>query len=105
MIKMSHFMNGFAATVLVLGSAASVLAADQKQDPQRNVNRVLGAQPPRESTGTARSSVLTSTRSVRISDLRTPPPPPPKHDRNNPTGDKHVQKGFDDHQKAHKAQH
>jgi hypothetical protein len=56
MRKMSHLMNGFAATVLVVGFAASVGAVDQnqRQDAERRVIASLGAQPQPRTAQTGR---------------------------------------------------
>ncbi len=98
------------------------LHADDKEKAKKEglekakntVNNVRQADPPKVSTGTAKSdpkeiskreNAKEQERQKDLSKKYSPDKidvPPPKVDKNNPTGDKDVQKGIDKHQKEYK---
>jgi hypothetical protein len=93
---------------------ASLFLATPRLHADDTVNNIRQADPPKVSTGTARSdpkeiskreNAKEQERQKDVSKKYSPDKisvPPPKVDKNNPTGDKDVQKGIDEHQKEYK---
>jgi hypothetical protein len=87
---------------------ASLLAASAAQaadlgKAKATVDNIRQADPPQVSSGTRQSPVGVPTREFRppSPSMRTVEPPSPVN-RNNPTNDPDVQRGYDAHQRAHK---
>jgi hypothetical protein len=97
----------FLAAVLVIGSGGRIQAADLSK-AKGTVDNIRQADPPKvqPSTRTQAQAIDDYKKSGAAkpgpNTVKTTPPPAPKVDKNNPTGDKQVQKGFDDHQKQYK---
>ena len=90
-------------TLAVLVSGSPV-RADDKLEKAKNVERnIRQAEPPQESTGTKKadpSGTKTSEYEPPQKSPKTKEPPSPV-DKNNPKNDPDVQRGYDEHQKAH----
>jgi hypothetical protein len=92
-----------AASVLVATPRLLADDKDTKLDKAKDtVDGIRPSDPPKESSGTAKGPTLTKPDPDRKPEPKFKEPPPPKVDKNNPTGDKDVQKGFDKHQKEYK---
>jgi hypothetical protein len=93
--------------IFSVSSVGIVQAADLSK-AKGTVDNIRQADPPKAqpSNRTQQQAIKEYKESGRANPgpntLKTTPPPAPKVDRNNPTGDKQVQKGFDDNQKKYK---
>lgn len=94
------------AAVLFFAFGGPIQAADLSK-AKGTVDNIRQADPPKvqPSTRTQTQAIDDYKKSGAANPgpntLKTTPPPVPKVDRNNPTGDKQVQKGYDDHQKQY----
>jgi hypothetical protein len=73
----------------------------KKLDKAKDTVERISPTPPKESTSTRRTPELAKPDPSKKPE-KYPEPPPPKINKNNPAGDKEVQKGFDEHQKKYK---